>query len=143
MAENKMASSQQASDDTEFSTIPSDFPRSAHLGALPGSQPKFLVINYKDRFYQPGSTPPEMYERWELCESLAVQLANKSVESKAGKRAHMSEVEILAQYLPRLIAQQWTSEAEARWIIRRVAQMLTWPAPSAAQEVVTDAPPSW
>lgn len=143
MAENKVVPSQKASDDTEFSSIPSDFPRPARLGAVPGSQPKFLVINYKDRFYQPGATPPEVYERWELCENLAVQLANKSVESKAGKRMHMSEVEILAQYLPRLIAQQWTSEAEARWIIRRVAQMLAWPAPSTAQEVPTDAPPSW
>jgi len=143
MAENKVAPPQQTSDEMESSTIPSDFPRSARLGAVPGSQPKFLAVNYRGQFYQPGATPPEVYERWELCENLAVQLANKSVESKAGKRAHMSEVEILAQYLPRLIAQQWTSEAEARWIIRRVAQMLTWPAPSAAQEVGTDAPPSW
>jgi hypothetical protein len=44
----------------------------------------------------------------------------------------MSEVAILEQYLPRLIRTGWTSEAEARWVIRRVAQLLEWRFPAAA-----------
>lgn len=132
MSDNKEMPLQQSSDEAEFAAIPSDFPRWEQIGAVPGSQPKILVTKYKGRFYPAGATPPEVYERWKLCEDLAMQLAQKSVESKAGKRAHMSEVEILDQYLPRLIAQQWTSEAEACWIIRRAAQLLSWPTPSAA-----------
>jgi hypothetical protein len=82
------------------------------------------MTQYNRRFYSPGCTPPELWERWDVCEDLAKQLSAKSLESKAGKRAHMSELEILDQYLPRLIATKWTSQQEARWIIRRVAVML-------------------
>lgn len=46
---------------------------------------------------------------------------------------HMSKLEILDQYLSRLIATKWTSEAEARYIIRRAAKILNWPVPNAAQ----------
>jgi len=119
-------------DELDFDAVPSDFPRPAYLGAVPGAQPKYLMAVYKGRFYEPGSTPPELYERWKLCADLASQLARSSVESKAGKRMHMLEVDILDQYLPRLVAQKWTSDAEARWIIRRVAEMLNWPVPTAA-----------
>jgi hypothetical protein len=45
----------------------------------------------------------------------------------------MHEVEILEQYLPRLIATKWTSEAEAVFIIRRAAKILAWPLPASVQ----------
>lgn len=124
------------SDDEEakYAQVPVDFPRPLHLGAVSGAQPKLLMVKYQGRFYSPGCTPAELYERWDVCEDLARQLAEKSLESKAGKRSHMSQTEILDQYLPRLIATRWASEPEARWVIRRVATMLDWPAPHAAQE---------
>jgi hypothetical protein len=134
MNNNEDAASTSEDDDTKYAQVPSDFPRSMHLGAVSGAQPKLLMTRYNGRFYMPGCTPPELYERWDICEDLARQLAQKSLESKAGKRAHMTEAEILDQYLPRLIAMKWTSEAEARWIIRRSAEMLSWPIPSAAME---------
>jgi hypothetical protein len=121
-------------DDAQYAQVPADFPRPVHRGAVPGVQPKLLMTQYKGRFYVPGCTPPEIFERWDACEDLAKQLAAKSVESQAGKRRHMSEVEILDQYLPRLIATRWTTEEEARWIIRRAAALLGWPVPPAAQE---------
>lgn len=95
------------------------------------------MTQFKGRFYVPGCTPPELFQRWDVCEDLANQLSAKSVESKAGKRSHMSELEILDQYLPRLIATKWTSGEEARWIIRRAAAMLGWPVPPAAEESST------
>lgn len=116
----------------EFDKIPSDFPRTARHAALPGSQPKILVSEYKGHFYSLGCSPPEVYERWEICEDLAAQLSEKSAISKQGKRSDMSEVDILDHYLVRLIALRWTSVAEARWVIRRVAAMLDWPIPRAA-----------
>lgn len=119
-------------DDAVYAQVPEDFPYPELSGAVPGAQTKFLATKYKGRFYSPGCTPPELFERWQVCEDLAAQLAAKSISSKAGHRAHMSELEILEQYLPRLIAQRWTSEAEARFIIRRVAEITGWPAPSSA-----------
>jgi hypothetical protein len=124
--------SQREATEAEFDKVPRDFPRPVHLGAVPGAQPKFLAVSYGGRFYSPGCTPPELYERWIVCEDLAQQLAAKSLESQRGKRSHMSEVEILDQYLPRLIATKWTSEDEARWTIRRTAEILSWPVPRSA-----------
>jgi hypothetical protein len=114
--------------------IPADFPRPHYPGAVGGAQPKLLMTQYNGRLYVSGCTPPEILQRWDVCEDLAKQLSVKSLESKAGKRSHMSELEILAQYLPRLIATRWTSEAEARWVIRRVAVMLHWTVPPTAEE---------
>ena len=120
--------------DAKYAQVPADFPRPVHYGAVPGVQPKFLATKYGGRFYSPGSTPPELYERWDICEDLARQFSAKCLKSKAGKRAHLSEVEILDQYLPRLVATGWTSEPEARWIIRRTAAMLQWPEPPSTKE---------
>jgi hypothetical protein len=116
-----------------YSQVPIDFPRPEMAGAVCGVQPKLLLTSHEGKFYAPGCTPPQLYARWDRCEDLALQLATKSLESKGGKRAHISEIEILDQYLPRLIATGWTSEAEARFIIRRAAQILAWPIPAAAQ----------
>jgi hypothetical protein len=117
----------------DYNLVPADFPRPEILGAVSGFQAKLLLTSHEGRFYSTGCTPPELFVRWDRCEDLAYQLASKSLESKEGKRSHMSELEILDQYLPRLIATKWTSEAEARFVIRRAAQILHWPVPDAAQ----------
>lgn len=94
----------------DYTLIPEDFPRAVHHGAVPGSQIKLLVVKFDDKFYVPGDTPPERYERWQNCEDLAQRFMIKSIESKAGKRAHMTEVEILDQYLERLLLAGWMSK---------------------------------
>lgn len=113
----------------EFNKVPEDFPRSMHIGSVGGAQPKFLAALYQGKFYEHGTTPPEVYERWVVCVDLAEQLSEKALKSKAGKRAHMSEAEILQQYFDRLLATKWTSDAEAHWIIRKVASTLDWKFP--------------
>lgn len=132
--DNDSHSASVPSRNEQYAQVPADFPRPVHLGAVSGAQPKLLMTEYKGRFYSPGGTPPEIFARWDMCEDLARQMSAKSLESKAGKRSHMSEIEILGQYLPRLIATRWTSEDEARWVIRRVAALLDWPIPLAAEE---------
>jgi hypothetical protein len=87
----------EAKSDTRYSKVPADFPRPDHLGAVAGAQPKLLLTGYQGRFYAPGCTPPKVWQRWDICEDLAQQLYRKSLESKAGKRAHMSETAILEQ----------------------------------------------
>lgn len=115
--------------DFDLRSVPDEFPRTERHGAVSGAGPKLLMSEYNGKLYKLGCSPPEVFERWQICEHLATQLAARSISSKRGKRSHMSEVEILGQYLPRLVAQDWTSEAEARWVIRRAAQILGWPAP--------------
>lgn len=113
----------------EYLKVPSDFPCPVSTGALPGNQPKFLVTSYQGKFYLPGCTPHEIYVRWEICEEIVQQLAIKSRESKEGKRSHMSESAILEQYFLRLIRTNLMTEAEARWVIQRVAKVVEWPNP--------------
>jgi len=106
--------------------IPSDFPRSVPLGAVGGAQPKILVIEEDGKFYAPGMSPSALRNRFEICEDLVRQFASKSIESKAGKRSHLSETDILLQYRTRLIATKWTSIEEACWIINAVAKTIGW-----------------
>lgn len=115
--------------------VPSDFPRHKHVGVVSGTQPKLLLSRHGDKFYSPGTSPRERYERWRRCEDIAEHLRVKSLESLAGKRSHMTPREILEQYLVRLLATGWVSAPEARWTIRRSAELLGgWPVPLDAQE---------
>lgn len=113
-------------------SVPSDFPRSPVVSSLAGYQPKLALVTFEGKYYLPGDTPPERYFRWDACEHLALQIVGKSRESKAGKRAHMYETEILDQYCERLLKTGWHSDEEMRWVIRRAAELLGWPIPPSA-----------
>lgn len=113
--------------------VPDDFPRPRVASSVAGFHPKLALVAYHGKFYLPGATPPELFSRWEVCEDLAVQLVPKCRESKAGKRSHMAETEILDQYLPRLLKTGWGSEDEMRWVVRRAADLLGWPVPETAR----------
>jgi hypothetical protein len=124
----------EAAEDAKFAQIPPDFPKPALLAAVPGFQRKLLLTKFRGRYFSPGCTPPEIWERWNACEDLAQQLREKSLESKAGKRSHMTEAAILDQYLQRLLKTGWRSDAEMRWVIRRTAGLLQWSLPESARE---------
>jgi hypothetical protein len=113
-------------------SVPDDFPRPQVLGAVGGFQPKLLLVSYAGKFYAPGCTPPELFSRWELCEDLAQQFVGTARETKAGKRAHMSEQAILDQYCLRSMKMNWGSDDEMRWVFRRAATLLDWPVPPSA-----------
>jgi hypothetical protein len=120
-------------DEGDYTKVPDDFPRPVSHGAVPGTQPKFLATSYQGKFYSPGCSPPELYERWQTCEEIAHELAIKARESEVGKRSDMSGDAILKQYLLRLMETNWTSDVETQWIICRTAQILDWPIPLAAR----------
>jgi hypothetical protein len=122
-------------EDAKYAQVPADFPKPGFSGAVPGAQPKLLATEYKGRYYAAGATPPEIHAKWMYCEDLARQFVDASKNTKAGKRADMREVEILDQYFVRLLKTGWTSDAEARWVFRRTAALLGWPAPPSALEV--------
>lgn len=117
--------------DDDFN-VPTDFPRPAHLGAVSGSQPKMLLTKSGDKFHSQGYAPEELHARWQVCEDLAQQFTVKASETKAGKRSHMTEQDILEQYLIRSLKMNWGSPQEMRWVFRRTATLLNWPAPPAA-----------
>lgn len=106
--------------------IPNSFPRPVLLGSISGAQPKLLQILHEGKFYSPGASPAELRKRFEICDDLVSQFAEKSLESKRGKRSHLTETEILEQYRTRLIATKWTSVDEANWIIESVAEKIAW-----------------
>jgi hypothetical protein len=110
----------------EYEKIPTDFPKTVSIGALPGAQPKFLASLYQGHFYEVGTSPPEIYSRWVICSDLVEQLVPKALDSKKGKRSQMSEHEILEQYRKRLLATNLASSAEVDWIIIFLAKKLNW-----------------
>lgn len=91
------------------------------------------MVKYNGRFYSPGCTPPEMFERWDYCESLAQQFCQKGRNNEAGKYGHLTQPEILDQYLMRLLETGWGSDEEMKWVICRTAELAAWPAPKSAQ----------
>ena len=115
-------------------SIPDDFPRPQIHSSVAGYQAKLPLVSFEGRFYLPGSTPRELYVRWDICEDLAQQFAVKSRECKTGKRRHMSEEAILDQYCLRAMKTGWGSDDEMRWVIRRAAAILGWPVPASARE---------
>lgn len=134
-----MTDNTTTADEALLAQVPADFPRPVHLGAVGGAQQKFLMVQYGGRYHSPGCTPPELFERWDYCEDLARQFCQKCLDNKAGKRAHMTELEILEQYLVRLIDAGWGSDDEMRWVIRRTAELAAWPVPESA--IATSRPP--
>lgn len=112
--------------------LPDEFPSPRQVGAVPGAQTKFLAVEYEGRYYSPGCTPPELYDRWQHCLQYVPQFVTSCIETKKGKRKDMPEEDILHQYLTRLIESGWVSADEARWVMRETAKVLGWPTPEAA-----------
>lgn len=115
--------------DNQTLFVPDDFPRVMSMGAIGGAQAKLLLTEYQGKYYAPGNSPPELYNRWIYCEDIVGKMCTLSLNSKAGKRSHMSEADILSQYLDRMLHAKWASEQELHWVARRVASILQWPLP--------------
>lgn len=113
--------------------IPPDFPVEQPLAALTGAQPK-LAVRYdaQSGLYTTALPDAELLARYEMCEDLARQLELKCRKNRATKYAQMSEPEILISLLSKLLQAGWGSKAEMKWVIRRTAEILGWPAPAAA-----------
>lgn len=118
--------------ENEDFNVPADFPRPQALGAVAGFQPKLLLKKQGEKYYAPGCSPEELHARWDVCEDLAQQFVLKCKETKSGKRADVLEVDILEQYCLRSMKAGWGAADEMRWVFRRVAAVLNWPAPPSA-----------
>lgn len=113
--------------------IPPDFPVEQPLAALTGAQPK-LAVRYdaQSGSYTTALSEIELMARYEMCEDLARQLEQKCRKNRDTKYSQMSESEILVSLLSKLLQAGWGSKSEMKWVIRRTAEVLGWPAPAAA-----------
>jgi hypothetical protein len=86
---------------------------------------------FDGKYYVLGDTPRERWHDWSYSESMVQHFLFKCPETKQGKRAHMSESEIIAQYYESAVGAQgrYGTEAQLRWTFQRVAQLLDWPVP--------------
>ncbi|KRB79076.1 hypothetical protein ASE07_05155 [Noviherbaspirillum sp. Root189] len=123
-------------DTPNYDEVPTDYPCVDIASAVGGTQPKFAMVKFEGKFYIPGNTPPERRHDWAYSESLVQHFVKQCPETKRGKRAHMSEHDIIAQYFERAVAAggRYGTEAQLRWAFRRVAELLGWPVPGVCKE---------
>ena len=111
--------------------IPDDFPVRSTISAISGAQPKMALVKVEGRYYPEGATPDDRRAQHEMCEDLAHQgvvycqrkLAEGVVADPAAalKRLHKG-----------LQGKDWCSAEQNVWIVRRVATLLSWPAPESS-----------
>lgn len=115
-----------------YAEVPADYPYSPARGAVSGYHPKLLLTSSSDgRFYSLGNAPHERWYDWHYSVALASAMVKKCLESKAGKRAHLSEEEIIMQYYKRAVAAggRYGTEEQLKWTFKKVAETLAWPLP--------------
>lgn len=88
--------------------------------------------SFIDLFIPRGATSPSerrevIAARYELCEDLAQVLTEHAVATRAD--LGVTELDVLAQLLRGLqTADSVVTPDEARWVVRRLAELLEWPA---------------
>ena len=118
----------------DYTAVPADYPYYPVRGAVSGFQPKVLLTRSADgTFHSPGNKPEQRWRDWQYSSELATAMARKCLESKSGKRSHMSEEQIIVQYYERAVAAggRYGTEEQLKWTFCRVAQTLGWPIPTA------------
>jgi len=130
-------------DTPDYAEVPADYPYHPIHGAVAGYQPKLLLTSSANgKFYTPGNAPHERWHDWRYSAALASAMIQKCLESKAGKRAHMSEAEIILQYYLRAVASngRYGTEEQLKWTFTQVAKNLGWPLPEVCQLIVGQSP---
>jgi hypothetical protein len=104
----------------------------------------FIPRPFIDLFIPPGRIKPTeprtvIAERYELCEDMA-QMLIEHATTKWGELG-TSEEDVLARMHTALKAEgSVVSEAEACWVICRLAELLGWPVPGWAMATTTATP---
>lgn len=123
-------------DTPDYAEVPADYPYLPMRGTVSGFQPKLLLTSSANgRFYCPGNAPHERWHDWNYSTALASAMVQKCLESIAGKRAHMTEEEIILQYYLRALKSngRYGTEEQLKWTFTQVARDLAWPLPEACR----------
>jgi hypothetical protein len=95
---------------TDTTTVPFDFPQEA------------------------GGTPSNRCLDWNVCEELALHLAGECARLQAEADRSVRPVDILLKSYRLVEALGWGEPPLLRWVVRRVAALLDWPAPDIARQ---------
>jgi hypothetical protein len=90
--------------------------------------PSFVALFVPPGRIKPTQPSAVIAERYELCEDLAQMLIEQAqaLHFDTG----VDEAEVLRRVQLGLVAQEGVvDEAEARWVVRRLAELLGWPDP--------------
>ena len=112
-------------DITPSTDIPEDFPVRSTISAISGAQPKLALVDVEGRYYPECATPEDRRAQYEMCEDLAHQGV---VYCRCKLVADPTAA--LARLHRGLKGKDWCSSAQNVWIVRRVAALLSWPAPA-------------
>ena len=127
------------SDTPNYAEVPADYPYHQTHGAVSGYQPKrLLTTSSEGTFYSLGNAPHERWHDWNYSAALASAMVKKCLESKSGKRAYMTEAEIILQYYLRAVKAngRYGTEEQLKWTFTQVARTLDWPLPEVCRLAV-------
>ncbi|WER46029.1 hypothetical protein CupriaWKF_00080 [Cupriavidus sp. WKF15] len=114
--------------------IPGDFPREQGPAVVSGAQPK-LALRRVDGTYYAGLTEEELWERYDICEDLARQLAGYAARKMAEHGwlldDAMSRVE--KSVTKKVSMRTWEfSPTEITWTMKRTRELLSGPGPASS-----------
>lgn len=124
----------------DYTAVPADYPSASVPGAVSGAHPKLLLTSSSDgRFYATGAAPEARWRDWQYSLSLVSAMVENCLQSKAGKRSHMSEAEIILQYYQRAVDAngRYGTEEQLKWAFTKVATTLAWPLPDICRLTVS------
>lgn len=108
--------------------VPADFPSFDHTGVLAGDHPRSTLVKYEDKYYERGSTPPEVRVDYEMCEDLAHQVMVQCQRKLA--QGDITRDAVLELALDRLRDKPWCTLPQNVWVLRRAAALLAWEVPA-------------
>lgn len=109
-----------------------------HNAGMPEDSQVMIPPSFVALFVPPGRIKPiasraEISARHEFCEDLA-QMLTEQASTKLWELG-VTEDDVLQRMLRGLLADaSLLNEAEARWVVRRLAELLGWPDPGAEQK---------
>ena len=113
--------------------VPEDFPIEWVPGAVPGAQPKLLLVKEGEKFYRSGTAPSQVQEALEICVDLQQQLTDHCIKKAAmGQDPHA----LLLHVYKFLVQKDWCHPAQSLWICMQIANQLHWSLPTELQAKV-------
>ena len=83
--------------------------------------------------YGDDERSPDRWFAWTICEEVVLHLCKKCGLLKSKSHRSVRPVDILYQEYLQICALGWGTEQEIRFVFRRVAACLKWPAPDAVR----------
>lgn len=117
-------------DRTRYPGVPQDFPIEQQLGALPGTQPKLLMVEEDGHYYASGTSPSAVQEALAICLDLQQQLSDYCIRKSLQGHARQALLVHVHKYL---LQNGWCIPSQSRWICVQIAKELEWELPPELQ----------